>query len=51
MTHPKNNDYVRKWRQNNELLNRQKCCAYSKKYAAFKRQQRILLNIDPTLFL
>ena len=51
MTHPKNNEYVRKWRQNNELLNRQKSCAYSKKYAAFKRQQRILLNIDPTLFL
>ena len=51
MTHPKNNDYVRKWREMNKKVNNERSCIYSKKYATFKRQQRILLNIDPTLFL
>lgn len=51
MTHPKNNDYVRKWRETNKKLNNERSCIYSKKYACFKRQQRILFSIDPTLFL
>jgi hypothetical protein len=49
-THPKNNLYVKKWRENNKQLNNERACMYSRKYADFKRQQRILFNIDITFF-
>ena len=50
MTHPKNNEYVKKWRETNKELNNKRACLYSKKYADFKRQQKLLLNIDNSLF-
>ena len=49
-THPKNNEYVRKWR----LLNREKCLEYDRKhllkYYYYKKGIKELMNIDPTLF-
>jgi|AntAceMinimDraft_5_1070358.scaffolds.fasta_scaffold539362_1 hypothetical protein len=49
-THPKNNEYVRKWRQ----LNREKYLEYDRKhllkYYYYKKGIKELMNIDPTLF-
>ena len=49
-THPKNNIYVKKWSETNKKLNNERACMYSKKYACFKRQQKILFNIDISYF-
>ena len=49
-THPKNNLYVRKWRENNHELHQERSRKYAKTYADFKRQQRLLFNIDITFF-
>jgi hypothetical protein len=50
MTHHKNNDYVKKWRENNKELNAERCVKYACKYYCFKRQQTLLFRIDPFLF-
>lgn len=51
MTHPKNNEYVRKWRQ----LNRDKYLKQNVKgvlkFYHYKKGIREIMNIDPTLFL
>ena len=39
MTHPKNYEYVKKWRENNKELNLLRGIKYSTKYYCFKRQQ------------
>lgn len=49
-THPKNNIYVKKWRETNKEINNKRACMYSKKYADFKRQQKLLFNIDISYF-
>jgi|TARA_B110000977_G_C11046351_1_gene480677 hypothetical protein len=51
MTHPKNNEYVAKWR----AMNRQRYLEQSKRsvYKAYFYKQGVkeLMRIDPTLFL
>jgi len=51
MTHPKNYEYVKKWRENNRELNLLRGIKYSTKYYCFKRQQTLLFRIDTSLFL
>ena len=51
MTHPKNSEYVKKWRENNKELNLLRAIKHSAKYYCFKRQQTLLFRIDPSLFL
>lgn len=51
MTHPKNYEYVKKWRENNRAKYLQRALKYTNKYYCLKRQQTLLLNIDPSLFL
>ena len=51
MTHPKNSEYVKKWREKNKELNLLRSIKYSSKYYCFKRQQTVLFQIDPSLFL
>ena len=50
MTHPKNNEYVRKWRE----LNRAKYLEQDKrsvlKLYYYKKGIKEFMNIDPTLF-
>ena len=50
-THPKNNEYVRKWRR----LNREKYLEYDRKHLLksyyYKKGIKELMNIDTTLFL
>ena len=51
MTHKKNYEYVKKWREKNKELNLQRASKYANKYYCFKRQQTLLFRIDPSLFL
>ena len=51
MTHPKNYEYVKKWRENNKELNLLRAIKHSAKYYCFKRQQTLLFRIDTSLFL
>ena len=51
MTYTNNYIYVKKWRENNAQLNKQRGVLYAKKYYTFKRQQTLLLRIDPYLFV
>ena len=51
-THPKNNEYVRKWKK----LNREKYLEYDRKnllnyYYYYKKGVKELMTIDPTLYL
>jgi len=50
MTHKKNYEYVKKWRENNKELNLQRASKYANKYYCFKRQQTLLFRIDPPYF-
>ena len=50
-SHPKNSEYVKKWRENNKELNLLRAIKHSAKYYCFKRQQTLLFRIDPSLFL
>ena len=51
MTHPKNYEYQKRWRQNNKekykVLNK-KCCL---KQSSWSQVIKELLRIDPNLFL
>lgn len=51
MTHPKNNDYVKKWRQ----VNREKYLEQHKRNTLkryyYNQGVKELLRIDPTIFL
>lgn len=51
MTHPKNNEYVKKWRQMNreKYLEQQKKSCY--KIYFYKQGVKELMRIDPNLFL
>lgn len=51
MTHPKNLEYVRKWRQENRerWLDQHKQSNYKSYY--YKQGVKELMRIDPTLFL
>lgn len=51
MAHPKNNDYVKKWRDSNYELNRTRNMMYSKKYYEWNKITRIFRQIDQSLFL
>ena len=50
MTRPNNLECVLKWRAANHELHMQRQRKYANKIYAFKRQQRILFNIDITFF-
>jgi len=50
MTHKNNYEYVKKWRENNKVLNNKRACIYSQKYYNFKKVQKELFNIDIEFF-
>jgi hypothetical protein len=51
MTHVNNYQYVKKWREHNPEIKKQRARQYQAKYILYKTQIQLLLNIDPTLFL
>lgn len=51
MTHPKNNDYVRKWRQNNRERWLDQHRQQTLKNYYYRQGIKELMRIDPTLFL
>ena len=51
MTHPKNYEYVKKWRESNQEINRTRNLMYSKKYYHWNKIARIFRQIDVSLFL
>ena len=51
MTHPKNYEYVKKWRESNLELNRKRNTIYSKTYYEWNKITRIFRQIDESFFL
>jgi hypothetical protein len=51
MTHPKNYEYVKKWRESNIELNRKRNTMYSKTYYEWNKITRIFRQIDESFFL
>jgi len=50
MTHPKNNDYVRKWREINRQKYLQQHNQQNQKRYYYRQGVKELMRIDPTLF-
>lgn len=51
MTHPKNNEYVKRWRQMHRERYLEQDRRSSNKYYHFRKQVKLLLNIDPSFFI
>lgn len=51
MTHPKNNEYVKKWRQMNRDKYLEQHMKSTMKIYHYKQRVKELLRIDPNLFL